>query len=48
LVWLGGPVRGIYWFHPCGIDEITKSEEPFGHDPNDLPGFDLRYNAAQR
>jgi putative membrane protein len=38
LTWWTGPLLGFISFIILGIDEIgSEIEEPFGHDPNDLP-----------
>lgn len=38
LTWWTGPILGFISFLVLGIDEIgSEIEEPFGHDPNDLP-----------
>jgi ion channel-forming bestrophin family protein len=38
LTWWTGPILGFISFILLGIDEIgSEIEEPFGHDPNDLP-----------
>jgi ion channel-forming bestrophin family protein len=38
LTWWTGPILAIISFVLLGIDEIgAEIEEPFGHDPNDLP-----------
>ncbi len=38
LVWLTGPVVGLFSFILLGIEEIgIEIENPFGTDPNDLP-----------
>lgn len=38
LTWWTGPILGFISFIILGIDEIgSEIEEPFGHDPNDLP-----------
>jgi ion channel-forming bestrophin family protein len=38
LTWWTGPILGFISFILLGIEEIgSEIEEPFGHDPNDLP-----------
>jgi putative membrane protein len=38
LTWWNGPILAFIGFILLGIDEIgAEIEEPFGHDPNDLP-----------
>jgi ion channel-forming bestrophin family protein len=38
LHWFTGPTLAFLSFILLGIDEIgAEIEEPFGHDPNDLP-----------
>ncbi len=48
LTWWTGPILGFISFILLGIDEIgSEIEEPFGHDPNDLP-LDVICNTMYR
>ncbi|MBW4671199.1 MAG: hypothetical protein KME60_28195 [Cyanomargarita calcarea GSE-NOS-MK-12-04C] len=48
LTWWTGPILGFISFILLGIDEIgSEIEEPFGHDPNDLP-LDVICNTMHR
>ncbi len=48
LQWWTGPVVGLISFTVLGVEEIgSEIEEPFGHDPNDLP-LDAICNTMRR
>ncbi|RUT07122.1 hypothetical protein DSM106972_023830 [Dulcicalothrix desertica PCC 7102] len=48
LTWWTSPILGFISFIVLGIDEIgSEIEEPFGHDPNDLP-LDVICNTMKR
>jgi putative membrane protein len=48
LEWMTGPIVALISFTLLGIEEIgIQIEDPFGHDPNDLP-LDAICNTMQR